>query len=133
MISICLFRGFSEHFWIENCIPTDDQYTNNVPIAIDTNGKAHITDAGNEERWPCSYLCRTLNDNDVDTILNIKRCFQKPITELRQELCEIDHDCPHIHHVKPQYPDKAGDVDLYKLGHPLLCATCSCHSKLRIL
>jgi len=48
-------------------------------------------------------------------------------------LCEIDHDCPHIHHVKPQYPGDAGDVDLYKLGHPLPCATDSCHSKLRIL
>ena len=61
---------------IENCIPTDDQYTNNVLIAINTNVKAHITDAGNEKQWPCSYVCHTLNDNDVDTILNIKGYFQ---------------------------------------------------------
>ena len=43
-----------------------------------------------------------MSDDDVKVILDLKRAFEKPFTEVREQLQNIDTGCPHVHHVKPE-------------------------------
>ena len=46
----------------------------------------------------------------------------------------VDNGCPHVHHVKPRGMDESlTSTEITKSGHPLLCASGMCKSKLRIL
>ena len=119
-------------FAVARMTPHVNEYINDKPVPLDLNGKAHISD-GSE----CSYLCREVNDHDVAIILNIKKAFEKPLPEVREELQGIDKNCPHVHHIKPtKINDECDEMvctELFKLGHPLPCYSGMCDSKLLTL
>ena len=119
-------------FVVAHLAPVPDEYTNDEPIILDMNGKAHISDNGE-----CSYLCRNVTDEDAKVILEIKEAFDKPVPKIREELQGIDANCPHVHHVKPNKMDEDSDnmaiTELKKLGHPFPCSSGMCNSKLRTL
>ena len=57
-------------------------------------GKAHISEGS-----ACSYVCRTVSDNDVEVILDLKHAFFAEVSEQSQN---IDIGCPHVHHLRPK-------------------------------
>ena len=114
---------------IVNMAPNSDQFVNSEPIPLDDQGKAHIL-----EGYACSYVCRTVSDDDVKVILDLKRAFEKPFAEVREQLQNIDSGCPHVHHVKPRGMDEGlACTEITKAGHLLPCAIGMYSSKLRIL
>ena len=64
---------------IENMAPNSDQFVTSEPIPLDEQGKTHISEGS-----ACSYVCRTVSDDDVGVILDLKRAFEKPITQVRE-------------------------------------------------
>ena len=79
-------------------------------------------------------MCRTVSDNDVEVILDLKHAFEKPFAEVREQLQNIDIGCPHVHHLKPREMDEGlACTEITKAGHPLPCASGMCSSKLRVL
>ena len=109
--------------------PTSDQFVNSEPIPLDEQGKAHISDCS-----ACTYVCRTVSNDDVEVILDLKRAFEKPFAEVREQLQNIDIGCPHVHYLKPRGMDEdLACTKITKAGHPLPCASGMCSSKLRIL
>ena len=109
--------------------PNSDEFVNSEPIPLDPQGKAHISKGS-----ACSYACRTVSDDDVNIILHIKHSFDKPISQVREQLQNIDEGCPHIHHLKPRgMDDDLACTEITKLGHPLPCSSGMCSSKLRVL
>ena len=114
---------------VENVAPASDQFSSSEPIPIDEQGKAHISEGS-----ACSYVCRTVSDNDVEVILDLKHAFEKPFAEVREQLQNIDIGCPHVHHLKPREMDESlACTEITKAGHPLPCASGMCSSKLRVL
>ena len=111
-------------------------------LPIDESGKCIlasklITDNKNSKgsgknqpmKWSCTSECKTLSDDEVHAIVELKEAFDKPIQEMRQALDVCDSDCPNEHYTK--VVDYAV-IDLQ--GHPLVCCNNGgCHSKLRIL
>ena len=64
----------------------------------------------------------------------MKHAFDKPIAKVREDLQNMDSDCPHIHHIKARGMDESlACTEVIKAGHPLPCASGMCGSKLRIL
>ena len=109
--------------------PNFDQFVNNEPIPVDAQGRAHTAEGS-----ACSYACRTVSDDDVKVILDLKRAFENPIAQIREGLQNIDNGCPHIHHLKPRAMDDGlAWTKISKLGHPLPCSSGMCNSKLRVL
>ena len=47
--------------------PKSDEFVNNEPIPLDAPGRAHTSEGS-----ACSYVCRTVSDNDVNFILDLK-------------------------------------------------------------
>ena len=81
-----------------------------------------------------AYVCRTVSDDDVEVILDLKRAFEKPFAEVREQLQSIDIGCPHVHHAKLRGLDEGLEsTEITKAGRPLPCASGMCGSKLRIL
>ena len=80
---------------VVNVAPNSDEFVNSEPIPLDEQGRAHISEGS-----ACSYVYRTVSDNDVKIILVLKRVFEKPFTEVREQLQNIDIGCPHVHHLK---------------------------------
>ena len=78
-----------------NVEPNPDEFVNSEPIPLDEQGRAHITEGS-----ACSYVCRTVSDDDVKVILNLKSAFEKSFAEVREQLQNIDTGCPHVHHAK---------------------------------
>ena len=114
---------------IVNVSPNFDEFVNNEPIPIDEQGRAHITECS-----VCSYACRTVSDEDVDVILDLKCAFEKPFSKIREQLQNIDIDCPHVHHLKPRGMGEGLETtEITKAGHPLPCVSGMCSSKIRIL
>ena len=110
-------------------VPTSDQFVNNEPIPLDEQGKAHISDGS-----ACTYVCRTMSDDDVEVILDLKCAFEKPFAVVREQLQNIDIGCPHVHHLKPRGMDEGlACTEITKAGHLLPYASGMCSSKLRIL
>ena len=109
--------------------PNSDEFVNNEPIPLDTQGRAHTAEGS-----ACSYACRTVSDDDVKVILDLKHAFENPIAQIREGLQNIDNGCPHIHHLKPRgMDDGLACTEIFKLGHPLPCSSEMCNSKLRVL
>ena len=109
--------------------PNSDQFVNSEPIPLNEQGKAHISEGS-----ACIYVCRTVSDDDVEVILDLKRAFEKPFAEVREQLQNLDIGCPHIHHLKPRGMDEGlACTEITKAGHPLLCASGMYSTKLRIL
>ena len=80
------------------------------------------------------YVCRRVSDNDVEVILDLKRAFEKPCAEVKEQLQNIDIGCPHVHHLKLRGMDEGLEsTEITKADHPLPCASGMCSSKLRIL
>ena len=99
------------------------------PSPLDEQGKAHILEGS-----ACTYVCRTVSDDDVKVILDLKCAFEKPFAEVREQLQSIDTGCPHVHHLKPRGMDEGlACTEITKAGHPLPCTSGMCNSKLRIL
>ena len=114
---------------IVNVSPNFDEFVNNEPIPVDEQGRAHITECS-----VCSYACRTVSDEDVDVILDLKCTFEKPFSKIREQLQNIDIDCPHVHHLKPRgIGEGLETTEITKAGHPLPCVSGMCSSKIRIL
>ena len=117
---------------VAHLAPDPEEYINDEPMPLDMDGKAHITENGE-----CSYLCRSVTDEDVQVILEVKEAFGKPVPKIREELHGIDANCPHVHHVKTNKMDEDSDdmacIEQNKLGHPFPCSSGMCDSKLRIL
>ena len=65
--------------------PNYDEFINSEPIPLDEQGRAHISEGS-----ACSYVCRTVSDDDVEVILDLKRAFEKPFAEVREQLQNID-------------------------------------------
>ena len=57
-------------FAVIKLTPETNEYINDKPIHLDFNGKAYISD-----KHECSYLCHSVSDQDVNTILDIKKLF----------------------------------------------------------
>ena len=68
-------------FAVTKLTPETDEYINDKAIPLDLNGKAYISD-----KHECSYLCRSVSDEDVIIILDIKKAFEKPLSKVRGEL-----------------------------------------------
>ena len=116
-------------FYTENMMPNSESFVCSAPIPLDAQGVAHISEGS-----MCSYTCCTVSDDDVKVIIDLKRAFENPITQIREELQNIDHGCPHVHHVKPRRMDDwLACTEISKLGHPLPCSSGMCNSKLRVL
>ena len=114
---------------LENVMPNSDSFVNNAPIPLDAQGIAHISEGS-----ACSYACRTVSDDDVKVILDLKHAFENPIPHVQKELQNIDNGCPHVHHLKPRgMDDGLACTEISKLGHPLPCSSGMCSSKLRVL
>ena len=112
-----------------NVEPNPDEFVNSEPIPLDEQGRAHITEGS-----ACSYVCRTVSDDDVKVILNLKSAFEKSFAEVREQLQNIDTGCPHVHHAKLREMDEGLEsTEITKAGHPLPCASGMCSSKLRTL
>ena len=91
--------------------------------------RAHITECS-----VCSYACRTVSDEDVKVILDLECAFEKLFSKIREQLQNIDIDCPHVHHLKLRGMDGSLETtEIAKAGHPLPCASGMCSSKLQIL
>jgi len=101
----CIFR--------KNFVSCSDKYMSyNAPIAIDENSKAHTFKQLNGNRWECSHACRTLDRRrDIDSILEIKKSFDQPIEDIREELEMVNGRCRHLHHIKLQSEDDDMAVD----------------------
>jgi len=122
----CIFR--------KNFVSCSDEYMSyNAPIAIDENSKAHTFKQLDDNRWECSHACRTLDSRDIDSIVEIKKSFDQPIEDVREELEMVDGGCPHLHHIKLQSEGDDMAVELLKLGHPQPCTVGTCQSKLQVL
>ena len=107
---------------IVNVSPNFDEFVNNEPIPIDEQGRAHITECS-----VCSYACHTVSDEDVDVILDLKCAFEKPFSKIREQLQNIDIDCPHVHHLKPRGMGEGLETtEITKAGHPLPCVSGIC-------
>ena len=67
-------------------------FTINTPIAIDENGKAHLSEVlctssdGKIKQWACSANCHKISDEDIEAIIVIKEIFEKPLIEVRNDL-----------------------------------------------
>ena len=110
-------------------MPNSDSFVNSAPIPLDAQGIAHISEAS-----ACLYACRTVSDDDVKVIPDLKHAFENPIPQIREELQNIDNGCPHVHHLKPRgMDDGLACTEISKLGHPLPCSSGMCNSKLRVL
>ena len=112
-------------------------FTINAPIAIDENGKAHLSEVlrtspdGKIKQWACSANCRKISDEDIQAIIAI---FEKPLIEVRCDLQYIDEGCPHGHYIKiNEMNENMVDTENIKLGHSLACVGSMCRSKLRLL
>ena len=110
------------------------------PVVIDETGRAYLSEVlltsndGKVKQWACSAICRSISDEDIQTIVSMKELFTKPLIELREGLQYIDEGCPHGHFVKiNEMNEDMVDIERIKLGHPLACAASMCHSKLRVL
>ena len=55
-------------------MPNSDSFVNSAPIPLDAKGIAHISEGS-----ACSYICRTVSDDDVKVILDLKHAFENPI------------------------------------------------------
>ena len=121
----------------ETVLPFDHEYVCDIPIAVDECGKVHISDElGNG--WGCSFACKTISEDDVRIILDMKKYLDEPVDEVREWLQSIEDDCPHLHHVKRRadssdFDDSSEFDDTEKQGHPLPCADGTCQSRLRVL
>ena len=114
---------------IKNMTPNSDEFVNNEPIPLDAQGRAHTAEGS---AW--SYACRTVSDDDVKVILDLKRAFENPIAQIREGLQNINNGCPHIHHLKPRgMDDGLACTEIFKFGHPLPCSSGMYSSKLRVL
>ena len=110
-------------------MPNSDSFVNSAPIPVDAQGIAHISEGS-----ACSYVCRTVSDDDVKVNLDLKHAFENPIPQIREELQNIDNGCPHVHHLKPRgMDDGLACTEISKLGHSLPCSSGMCNSKLRVL
>ena len=109
--------------------PNSKRFISSKPIPLNEQGKAHIS-----ESFACIYTYFTVNDNDVELIIELKHAFDKPIAKVSKELKNIDSDCPHIHHIKPRRMDESlAYTEVTKASYPLPCTSGICSSKLRIL
>ena len=48
--------------------------------------------------WKCCKLCKTLTDEEIYEILNIKRAFERFLGKVRAFLNEINSGCEHGHY-----------------------------------
>ena len=116
-------------FSLEHVTPNSDYFVSNDPIPLDAQERAHILEGS-----ACLCVCRTVSDDDVEVILDIKCAFEKPIPHIREQLQNIDKGCPHVHYLKPRgMEDGLACTELTKLGHPLPCSSGMCSSKLQVL
>ena len=75
-----------------------------------------------------------MSSDDVEVIIDLKRSFEKPITQIREELQSNNKGYPHVHHFKPRgMDDGLACTEITKAGHPLPCSSDMCNSKLRVL
>ena len=63
--------------FVESLSPKSDEFVCDKPIPVDTSGRAHICD-----NFGCSLVCRTVSDQDVESILDIKQAFTKPLAQV---------------------------------------------------
>ena len=52
--------------------PNSDEFVNSKRIPLDEQGRAHISESA-----AFSYVCRTVSDDNVEVILDLKRPFEK--------------------------------------------------------
>ena len=113
---------------------------NEIVIAVDMQGKCHLRKedvADSEKNWKCSVMCKKMNNEDKQSIINLKNAFsEESVEEVRDLLQNLDSGCEHGHYSKPYDIDIAAD-DFKKFnelkGHPPQCYTGFCSSKLRLL
>ena len=79
--------------------------------------------------------CKPLTECEVNTTLDFKSDFDRPMCELLPILLACDDDCPNTHYSKVVHEtDDCGETDVPRKGHSLLCFVDSnCKSRLRIL
>ena len=50
--------------------------------------------------WKCTAKCKALTQFEVDTVLEFKSHFKKPLRDVMSWLSMCDDDCPFTHHSK---------------------------------
>ena len=66
-------------------------------------------------------MCKKMNDEDKQNIINLKNNFSKEfVEELRDLLHNLDVECEYGHYSKPYHTDIAAD-DIVKLLWPITC------------
>ena len=85
--------------------------------------------------WKCSSKCKPLTEFEVNTILDLKSEFEKPMSELLPILSSCDDGCPNTHYGRVVHEtDESGESNVPRKGHSMLCFIDSdFKSRLRIL
>ena len=119
-----------------------------VVLPVDSTGRCYTTefsigesqqqknfDGEHAKQWPCTSLCKPIQQWEADSILELMKSFELPVDQLRQQLNDIDSGCPYTHFARPCQNECNDDTSQQPLrGHPLHCYVDSgCTSKLRIL
>ena len=108
-------------------------------FVVDSCGRCcqdiEVHDNSTDKVWKCSSKCKPLTECEVNTILDFKSDFDRPMCELLPILLACDDGCPNTHYSKVVHEtDDCGETDMPRKGHSLLCFVDSnCKSKLRIL
>ena len=69
-----------------------------------------ITSDGHPKNWKCK-LCKTLTDEEINEILNIKTVFERSLEEVRAFLHEINSGCEHGHYTKLKQAESDSNKD----------------------
>ena len=88
---------------------------------------------GKEKTSDDRELCKPLIDEEIQSILNIKKVFERPFEKVKAFLYEVDSGCRHGHYAKVIQSDNNSEYVKELLGHPIQRAAGMCESPLRLL
>jgi len=71
----------------ETVLPFDHEYVCDIPIAVDECGKVYISDEL-DNGWGYSFACKTISEDDVRIILDMKKYLDEPVDEVREWLSQ---------------------------------------------
>ena len=108
-------------------------------FVIDSCGRCcqdiEVHNDSTDKVWKCSSKCKPLTECELNTVLDFKSDFDRPMCELLPILLACDDGCPNTHYSKVVHEtDDCGETDVPRKGHSLLgFLDSNCKSKLRIL
>ena len=107
-----------------------------IAIAVDSDGKCYLNldDKKSSKTWKCTITCKTLCNEEIQSIIDVKHEFSDECIENAREVLQLlDNGCEHGHYSKPYDVDKEDNELEIRKGHPLPCSSGCCSSWLRML